>query len=162
MTTAPLIRRATASDAAGLTGLAHRAKASWGYSAEWLEVWNAQLTIGADYIAEQQVFVATVVEHVAGCCALEDLGADWELAHLWVDPQFQRMGIGRMLVRHALGVAAATRPGLVRVQADPNAMEFYRRLGASVIRSSPAPMPGAPERELPELCFMLPDHGPRS
>jgi ribosomal protein S18 acetylase RimI-like enzyme len=158
----PLIRVATAEDAAGLTGLAHRAKASWGYSAEWLEVWRDQLTIAADYIKQQRVFVATVAGQVAGCCALEDLGIDWELAHLWVDPAFQRRGIGRLLVRHALGVAAATRPGLVRVQADPNAMEFYRRLGASVIRSSPAPMPGAPERELPELCFMLPRRPPQS
>jgi predicted N-acetyltransferase YhbS len=152
----PTIRPATAADAAGLSGLARRAKASWGYSAEWLELWRDQLTIAADYITQQRVFVATVAGQVAGCVALEDLGADWELAHLWVDPSFQRRGIGRQLVRHALGVAAAMRSGIVRVQADPNAMEFYRRLGASMVRTSPAPMPGEPERELPELCFVLP------
>lgn len=36
---------------------------------------------------------------------------------------------------------------------DPFAEAFYLRLGARRVGSVPAPMPGAPERLLPELEF---------
>jgi GNAT superfamily N-acetyltransferase len=136
-------------DAARLTEIAMAAKAHWGYPTAWMEIWRPQLTITAEYVQAHQVFAAHEGPAIHGVCALEDDGRRWTIEHVWVDPSRHGGGIGRALVRHALACAHAARPGLARVTADPGAASFYTRLGAVRIDGVAAPMPGAPERELP-------------
>ena len=52
------IRAPRASEAKALSDLAQRAKAHWGYSAEWLQLWNGDLTISGDYLLAHRSFVA--------------------------------------------------------------------------------------------------------
>jgi ribosomal protein S18 acetylase RimI-like enzyme len=147
------LRPANRDDAARLTALAREAKAHWGYPAAWLERWRDALTITPDYIEHHTVLVASTESEprsVIGMCALEDHHDHWELAHLWVDPRAHGLGAGRALVKRALAIAARRRPGsVVRVESDPNAAGFYRRLGGREIGSVPAPMDGDPARTLP-------------
>ncbi|HET7551031.1 MAG TPA: GNAT family N-acetyltransferase, partial [Gemmatimonadaceae bacterium] len=147
------LRLAVRGDAPRLTALAREAKAHWGYPAAWLEVWRDALTITPDYIETHAVLVASIEsepDSVIGMCALEDHQDHWELAHLWVDPRAHGRGAGSALVRRALTIAARRRSGsVVRVESDPNAAGFYRRLGAREIGSVPAPMEGDPARVLP-------------
>lgn len=154
------IRPAMCADAPRLTALAEAAKASWGYPAAWLEVWRNALTITPSYIGTHTVVVAEALaptRSVMGMCALEDGEDHWQLAHLWVAPQVQRVGIGRALVRHVVAAAASHNPGrFVRVEADPHAADFYRRLGAREVDNVPAPMDGAPTRVLPVFEFAAP------
>ena len=103
------IRRATSSDSDRATALARRAKAHWGYPAEWLAVWDGELAITAADIDQHRTFVASL---------------DGEEAQ-----------------------------GLIAVVSDPNAEEFYVKLGARRVGKVNAPMPGAPERTLPLLEF---------
>lgn len=151
------IRAAVPAESAALSALAREAKASWGYPAEWLDQWRAELTISDEYVRAHELFVAESKTMVLGVCALEDHGAQWALEHLWVSPRAQRLGVGRALVHHAL--RAARRGGAstkrVRVVSDPHAAGFYRAMGAREIGAEPAPMPGAPARELPILEFAL-------
>ena len=149
------IRPATAADSPRLTELARRAKASSGYPAEWLRIWNDELTLPVEYLAEHDTFVAEVGGEIAGVCVLEDHGTSWMLEHMWIDPGLQRGGIGRALVTAALARASARRPGPVKLIADPFAESFYARLGARRIDDVPAPMPGAPERVLPLMEFVV-------
>ncbi len=147
------IRRAFADDAPILSDLARRAKAHWGYPAEWLVLWEPQLTFGAPYLTEHRVLVAVDADDIVGMCALEDRGQCWALEHVWVDPDELGQGVGRALVEQALALARASHPGPVLVEADPNAAGFYRRLGASQVGLVAAAMPGAPERCLPVFEF---------
>jgi GNAT superfamily N-acetyltransferase len=149
------IRRATPADAGRLTALARAAKAHWGYPAEWLAAWDADLKITPEYVAAHRVFVAEFGGACAGVCALEDLGGRWALEHMWVDPALHGHGVGRALVRRALEAAAAARPGQVTVTSDPQAAGFYERLGAHRVGAVPAPMKGAPARELPVFEFVV-------
>src|SRR2546429_435166 len=64
------IRRATPDEAEALTTLAHAAKRHWGYPEEWIEQWKTDLTITPDFVANNEVFVATIDGEIAGCCAL--------------------------------------------------------------------------------------------
>jgi ribosomal protein S18 acetylase RimI-like enzyme len=148
-------RSANRDDAPRLTALAREAKARWGYPAAWLEAWRDALTITPDYIERHTVLVASSESQpgsVIGMCALEDHRDHLELAHLWVAPSAQGLGVGRALVKRALAIAARRRPGsVVRVESDPNAAGFYRRLGAREVGSMPAPMDGDPARALPVL-----------
>ena len=147
------LRSAIPDDAERLTVLARDAKAHWGYPNAWLDVWRDALTITPDYIHAHTVLVASLEsepELVLGMCALEDHGDHWQLAHLWVDPRAHGLGMGRALVRRALAIAGRRRPGsVVRVESDPNAAGFYRKLGARNVGSVPAPMDGDPARTLP-------------
>jgi predicted N-acetyltransferase YhbS len=143
-----VIRRAVAGDAAQLTAIARRAKADYGYPAEWLKQWEPELTITADYIAANRVYVAADGATVVGMCAAEDRNLSWTLEHLWVDPVHQGMGVGSALVKHALAEIRAVRAGMVQVASDPHATGFWEKAGATKAGSAPAPMPGAPGRTL--------------
>jgi predicted N-acetyltransferase YhbS len=147
------IRRGTASDAGELTALAHRAKAYWGYPREWLAVWRDELTLTPEYVTRHFTFVAVDREKIVGSSVLQHEHESWSLEHLWVEPAFQRRGIGRALVRRALEEAARQGASRVEVVADPFAEAFYTRLGARRTAQVPAPMPGSPNRYLPRLEF---------
>lgn len=145
------IRRARSSEAEELTQLARGAKASWGYPADWLEAWREELTITAEYVQQNQVFVVDTGDGLAGVAALERVRGEAVLEHVWVAATHQRQGIGEALVRHALALASEAGDGIVRVTSDPRAVGFYERLGGRLAGSIPAPMPGMPERALPVL-----------
>jgi ribosomal protein S18 acetylase RimI-like enzyme len=139
------IRRAVSSDSERATELARRAKAHWGYPAEWLEAWNEDLVVTAEGIQKHATFVASIGGDVVGICQLQQSDDHAMLEHVWVDPTCHGRGVGRALVEHARGQAR----GVIAIVADPNAEQFYVKLGARRVGEVPAPMPGAPQRVLP-------------
>jgi GNAT superfamily N-acetyltransferase len=142
------VRRAVFGEAATLTALAQRSKAHWGYPTEWLNSWRSQLTIDGSYILRHEVLVAELGGRIAGMCSLERSERGWALEHVWVDPEHMGHGVGKALVEQALAIAASVNSGPVRIEADPNAAGFYRRLGAREVGKVSAAMPGAPDRVL--------------
>lgn len=139
------IRRATPSDSVRATELARSAKAHWGYPPEWLEAWRDDLVVTAEGIERHATFVASMEGEIVGVCQLQQSDDHTMLEHVWVDPTRHRQGVGRALVEHARGQAR----GVIAIVADPNAEEFYTKLGARRVGEVPAPMPGAPSRALP-------------
>jgi GNAT superfamily N-acetyltransferase len=98
------IRRAAPSEAAALTELARRAKAYWGYSAEFLRSFEAELTYVPEQIDDGDVsfFVAEVDGGVGGFYAIKGVSPlEYELEALFVDPRLIGQGLGRALVDHA-------------------------------------------------------------
>ncbi len=53
----PQIRRARREDAETLTRISFDSKRYWGYPEAYFESWAAELTIDADYIGRNDVFV---------------------------------------------------------------------------------------------------------
>ena len=143
------IRRATSSDSERATELARRAKAHWGYPAEWLAAWETELAITAADIDQHRTYVASLEGEVVGVCMLQEGERGAMLENVWVDPRCHGRGVGRTLVEHALSEAQ----GVIAVVSDPNAEEFYVKLGARRVGEINAPMPGAPARTLPLLEF---------
>lgn len=148
------IRLAEPSDATALSALARRAKAHWGYSAEWLARWRSELRLTREYLTAHTAFVAMMGETRVGVCVLQETPAA-SLEHVWVDPAYHGRGIGRALVNRTLAHARELGLDRVQVQSDPFAEAFYVTLGARPIGAVPAPMPGAPDRVLPLLEFTL-------
>lgn len=145
------IRKAKNSEAQALTQLARRAKASWGYPDAWLREWAPQLTFSADYIDSHCVLVAQESDRLVGVIALEDSGAgEPEIAHMWVAPESQGLGVGRQLVKQALKAAKSRGWRSLRIVSDPNARRFYEKLGAVQVGEVPAPVDGT-DRVLPLL-----------
>ena len=68
------IRPAVETEAELLSALAMRAKAHWGYSAEALEGWRAELAVSPQSIRARPTFVAMVGIEIAGFYSLSPSG----------------------------------------------------------------------------------------
>ena len=125
------VRRATPEDAEVLTRIALAAKRHWGYPERWILQWTGVLTITPEFVRNNEVHAATVEGgRTVGFYALVGEGRRIELEHLWVSPEYMGEGVGRILFDHALGKAASLGAQTLRLEADPNAEGFYRRMGA--------------------------------
>jgi ribosomal protein S18 acetylase RimI-like enzyme len=144
------IRRARPGDAEVLTRISFAAKRYWGYPERWIERWRDSLTITPDFVRRNEVYAAMFDEEIAGFYALVGEGREIELEHLWVSPGRLGMGLGRLLFDHALRRAASLEAQTVRIEADPNAEGFYRRMGARRVGEISYPIEGQ-ERKLPVL-----------
>jgi len=143
-----VLRRARAGDAAVLTALAHAAKRHWNYPEEWIRLWRRALTLEASWIEQHHVYLAEVDGVPAGFYALACEGDRWAVEHMWVDPRHMGRGLGRTLFTHALASARAAGGRRLRVESDPNAEGFYRRMGAHRTGEAPSVPAG---RMLPVL-----------
>jgi GNAT superfamily N-acetyltransferase len=149
------IRPARADEAPQLSALALEAKAHWGYPADAMRSWKAQLEVTADDIACKAVYVVEVENAIVGFYSLAMSGPARELDNLWVLPAFMRLGIGRALLNHALRLAARSGARTVMVDADPHAESFYLACGGIRYGALPAPIQGEAERVRPQLRFQL-------
>jgi N-acetylglutamate synthase-like GNAT family acetyltransferase len=143
------IRPARPADAARLTAIAFAAKRHWGYPESWIQRWRVSLTISPEYIAANTCFVALRLGEIIGFSALRfDAERMPWVDHVWVLPSTIGSGIGRQLFAACEAEARRTGATRLRVEADPNAEGFYRRMGARTIERRPAAMDGT-ERFLP-------------
>jgi GNAT superfamily N-acetyltransferase len=150
------VRTAVFGEAEALGALCVRSKGHWGYGAEFMRRSHRSLQIDPAAIDAGRVFVATDLADrslgVADCCALPEPGA-FDLLHLFVDPQGLRQGVGRALFEAACIWCLAQGGTKLMILSDPNAADFYRRMGARLIGE--APSDAMPDRNLPLLEFRL-------
>lgn len=75
-----------------------------------------------------------IIEYDGAACGYirsEEVGGGMEVHNLYIDPRFQRRGIGTFLLE---GIIALGRPvGLLVLFANTEAADLYRRLGFEVI-----------------------------
>ena len=149
-----LIRRAHPSEADVLTQIALSAKRHWGYPERWMELWKLQLTFSPEYFEENESWVAEINNlPLAFYTLLEKDGSAW-IENLWVSPEFIGKGVGKRLFRHAL--EHSRRRGFERLQleADPNAVGFYEKMGMKKIGERMSAIEGQP-RVLPIMEIRL-------
>lgn len=146
------IRRARRGDASELTRIAHAAKRFWGYPARLIRLWEADLTVTPEFIAEHQVYCAAREGAVVGFYAVSGEDSTRELDHLWVEPNRIRSGIGCLLFSHLLSHLRRLGVARLMIASDPNAVGFYQRLGARRIGAVSSRPRG---RRLPRLVFRL-------
>ena len=167
------IRKATSDEAEVLTQIAHDAKRYWGYPESWLERWKDDLTLTAEFISGNEVYVvetdpdgpsesaslptgeaARAGAGIAGFYAIAMSGEKAELEHMWVRPERIGSGCGKELMMHALETAAFLNAAALEISADPNAEGFYKRMGAIRIGEIHSEVDGQP-RTLPRLSITL-------
>jgi GNAT superfamily N-acetyltransferase len=144
------IVRAKAEDAETLTEIAHAAKRHWGYPETWIAAWRDVLTMRPEFIVENITSCAIEDDRPVGFYVLTTERDGMHLDHLWVLPQAMGRGIGRALFAHA--VTEAKRAGFpcIKIEADPNAEGFYKRMGAVRTGTAISEVCGE-RRELPLL-----------
>jgi GNAT superfamily N-acetyltransferase len=147
-----LIRRAREGEAACLSALAFRAKASHGYTRAFMEACRAELTITPKDFAQRAFWVA----EISGGGTILGFAGLWpnadgvcEVDPIYVEPLRQAFGVGRalweMLERHAREAGAER----LALDSDPYAVGFYERMGCRVVGQSPSG--SIPGRMLPRM-----------
>jgi GNAT superfamily N-acetyltransferase len=125
-----LLRAALPSDATGLTALAIRSKAHWGYDAAFMERAAPDLEITPELIEGATAFVAETGTDVVGFYVLASADGVPMLRDLWVEPGAIGTGVGARLWAHMLEQARRLGYRAVRIQSEPNAEGFYVKMGA--------------------------------
>jgi GNAT superfamily N-acetyltransferase len=151
-----LIGRARPEDAATLTHIAFSAKRSWGYPEKWIDAWRSVLTIQPEFVANHETYAATIEGRLVGFYALSPEGGGMQLLHLWVLPDAMGQGLGRALFLHALGRTRELGFRKLEIESDPNAEDFYRRMGARRVGARQTEVEGQ-RRELPLLTYAIDD-----
>ncbi len=148
------IVRATAEDAETLTQIAHAAKRHWGYPETWIAAWRDVLTMRPEFIAENISFCAIEDDRPIGFYVLTTEEDGIHLDHLWILPRAMGRGIGRALFQHAVAEAMSAGSPCIKIEADPNAEGFYKRMGAVRVGTSISQVDGQ-GRELPLLEYRI-------
>jgi N-acetylglutamate synthase-like GNAT family acetyltransferase len=149
-----MIRRARPQEANGLSDLAFRAKASWGYDAAFIEACRDDLTITPAEISDQPIYVLAERQRLIGFYGLRAVDADDALLHsLFVEPDVIGQGCGKLLWLHAVDTARRLGFRSLALHSEPHAEGFYRAMGA--MRVGEVPSTVASGRLLPLMRFSL-------
>ena len=147
------IRRARLDEADALTALATRAKAHWGYDGGFMAQVRDAMTITAPDVEADEVWL---LEDASGRLVgfhRVILGDPAELEDMWVEPDAIGSGYGRRLFEHAQVVARSAGASALELNADPNAVGFYVRMGMERIGETPSTL--VPGRALPRMRLRL-------
>ena len=146
--------RARPEDAEMLTAIAHAAKRHWGYPERWIEAWRDILTMRPEFIAANVAYCAVEDGRAVGFYLLTNESDGIHLDHLWILPAAMHRGIGRSLFEHAVAQTRNLGFRAIKIEADPNAEGFYRRMGARRVGGNITEIDGQP-RKLPLLEFRI-------
>jgi maltose O-acetyltransferase len=146
-----------------LTEIAFAAKRTWNYPESYFEIWKDELTVTKDYINNNVVFVAEKGNQVVGFYSIVLIPNDFMagnvlvkkgfwLEHLFIKPSFQKKGIGKRLMEHALNYCEENWIDELKIFVDPNATGFYEKMGATFIENYPSSIEG---RNVPVYGFIV-------
>lgn len=133
------IRRAKTDEAQILTDLTMRAKQSNGYDDAFMEACRQELTVTASHIVEAEYWVAET-DVIAGivCLAQGQCSSEGEVHSFFIDPQWQRQGLGRLLWNKISERAQQKLFNTIQLAADPAAVPFYQSLGFTITHYVPS------------------------
>lgn len=136
-----------------LTDLCLRSKAVWGYDEAFMSACREELTLIARDFDLSTIHVATNGDQIIGVAQLGIDDADAHLHKLFIEPAAIRTGAGRQLFGWAVAAACERHAARLWIEADPDAANFYRRMGAT--DDGVVPSESIPGRVLPRLRLDL-------
>jgi GNAT superfamily N-acetyltransferase len=131
-----IIRPGRADEGARLKEIAIAAKGHWGYEPEKVREWANQGDFTPQRLRELIVFVADAEGVAVGWASLIPRGGIGWLEDLWIDPGWMGMGVGSQLFRRTADEAKALGARRLEWEAEPNAIGFYKKMGARYVRNS--------------------------
>ena len=125
-----LMRTPTVDQLPALSALCVRSKAVWGYDNDFMEACRRELSF--DPLELRSTSIVVVEEHgrIVGVAQIKVVGKVADLLKLFVEPIALRGGVGRALFVWACGRAESLGADELVIEADPDAVPFYRRMGA--------------------------------
>jgi GNAT superfamily N-acetyltransferase len=147
------LRPARPDEASALTELCLRSKAVWGYDDAFMQACRKELTLTSAAIMSSTVQVAELDGRLTGVAEVKSSGEVAQLEKLFVEPSMLRNGTGRKLFDWATATARTAGARALVIEADPDAVEFYRRMGA--VDDGLVPSGSIQGRFIPRLNLLL-------
>ena len=138
------IRRVLPEEANVLSKIALSAKAHWGYPERWMEIWTPLLTFSAEYFEENESWAAVLDNKPIAFYTLQPKHGNAWMEDLWVLPEYIGQGVGRMLFLDAVSRAREMGCKTLQLEADPNAVGFYEKMGMHKIGERIGEVDGQP------------------
>ena len=148
------ITRAKPEQADTLTQIALAAKRHWGYPERWMELWKPQLTFTREYFEEHESWVAEIDHNPVAFYTLVKKDKNAWIENLWVSPEHIGKGLGKRLFLHALETSRQRGFQNLQLEAEPNAVGFYEKMGMKKIGEHISEVEGQP-RILPIMELRL-------
>ena len=145
-------RPATESDLAAIYELWYRSKASWGYDEAFMQRVGSSVAFDKNYIENWPVYVCEVNGKLAGFYGFREIQSEIFLDDMFLEPEYIGKGLGRSLWDHALQTARECGYQQFLIESDPNAEQFYLKMGAKRIGDIESPSSG---RTLPLMRYEL-------
>ena len=149
-----LIRRAVPDEADVLTKIAISAKRYWNYPERWMEIWIPELIFDSKYFETNESWTAELGGTPIAFYTLQEKNGKAWLENLWVSVEYIGMGIGKQLFLHALSRSHELGHTILQLEADPNALGFYEKMGMAKIGEHSSKVDGQP-RKIPVLEIVL-------
>lgn len=148
------IRRALPADAETLSRIAIAAKRHWQYPERWMDLWLPQLTFAPEYFEVHESWVVEQEGLPVAFSTLEERDDAFWVENMWVMPEYMGMGMGRKLFLHAVELARQRGFNYLQLEAEPNAVGFYEKMGLRIIGQHQYELEGQP-RILPLMEISL-------
>ena len=151
------VRPARVDEAAELTEIAVRATKNDGYNDDVIARFMPALKINLPLVAAGLVFVAEGESGTRqGWVAARPTGIGGYilLDSIFVDPAFSRRGVGTRLFAAAVELSRRMAGNVILINANPNAVGFYARLGARKIGATPFVF--SPDVKLSMFAYEIP------
>jgi GNAT superfamily N-acetyltransferase len=124
------VRSGVPADLPVVADIFRRASLSNSGDASALRAHPEALLFADDALIEGRTRVATRVgDRVVGFATMLRMGGTFELEDMFVDPEWKRRGIGRLLVHDAMVIARHQNVPRIDVTANPHAFAFYENVG---------------------------------
>ena len=147
-----IIRRATRGEAPALTALVMASKQSNGYDDAFMAACADELRVTPEDIDTQPYWVADD-SGLLGCVCLSQCKDVGTIETFFIHTDHKRKGIGRALWHEVIREANNRKLTLLKLDADPEAVQFYGALGFKTV--SEAPSGSIPGRMLPHMQLSL-------
>jgi GNAT superfamily N-acetyltransferase len=138
-------------DLEGLSELCLRSKAVWGYDDAFLAACRVELTLQPAEMQSTHLQLAASEMTPVGLVQIKVADEDADLLKLFVEPDRLKSGIGRLLLGWAIARAKSLHARRMIVEADPDAVPFYQRMGAQL--AGFAPSGSIADRKRPRLIL---------
>jgi GNAT superfamily N-acetyltransferase len=148
-----ILREPTAEELPALSALCLKSKAVWGYDNDFIEACRGELTFELRDLRSTSIAVAEKDGKIVGVAQVKVLESEADLLKLFVEPTTLRGGVGRILFVWATDQATRRGANRLVIDADPDAVPFYRRMGAEDCGF--APSGSIAGRMLPRLVKQL-------
>ena len=148
------VRRVYPAETEILSQIAFLAKAHWGYPGRWMEIWRPQLTFTPEYFEENESWVAEIDNIPIAFYTLQDRNRNAWIENLWVLPEYIGQGIGKQLFLHVVELARQRGYKSLQLEADPNAVGFYEKMGMHTVGERVGEVDGQ-KRILPIMVMTL-------
>ncbi|MDV3710290.1 GNAT family N-acetyltransferase [Elizabethkingia anophelis] len=136
-----------------LSEIAKKSKRFWGYSDEWMHLWDKDLTLTQEYIVTNEVWhIENESEDIIGFYSFYRENEDFiRLDFLFIKPEYIGYGYGKLLINHFFSQAKLLADKIV-LDADPYAEEFYQKFGFKTVENKPTKIEG---RFLPVMSKII-------